>query len=178
MTHVRCHPSWILAATLTLACTRPISASDDGDATVTDTGTSPGTDTSLGTEDSAGFAALDEDSGETGTGPVDSHDEDILPYWAISCVIYCHGNNAEGPAAGLSLEYDVAYDALVGVPSQQTEMLLVSPGSTEDSYLWHKLQDTHLGVGGSGVRMPKDGAPLGEETMARIETWLLIGAPP
>lgn len=177
MAHTFHTPSWLLA--LTLGCTRPISAGDEAGATTgADTETSLGSDTSPDPDDTASFVPPDDDTGETGTGPVDSHDEDILPYWTFSCVIYCHGNNPDGPAADLSLEYDVAYDALVGVQSQQVDMLLVSPGSTEDSYLWHKLQDTHLVVGGSGVQMPKDAAMLDAQTMARIETWLLIGAPP
>jgi hypothetical protein len=57
-------------------------------------------------------------------------------------------------------------------------MLLIAPGSPEDSYLWHKLRGTHLDVGGSGERMPLVAPPLDAETMDRIETWITIGAPP
>lgn len=164
---------------LMLACSRSPTPDEVGDS-ASDSAADSAADTtgSLDSEDTHDFVPNDEDSGETGTGPVDSHDEDILPLWTYNCVIYCHGAGPEGPAAGLSLEWNLAYDELVGVQATQVDMLLVAPGAPEDSYLWHKLNDTHLDVGGAGVSMPLAQPLLDAETLERIETWIAIGAPP
>jgi hypothetical protein len=78
---------------------------------------------------------------------------------------------------GLSLEGDGAID-LVDVGSEQLPtMKRVKPGNLEKSYLWHKLKDTHIDVGGSGVSMPKN-AVLSDDEMAVIEHWILSGANP
>jgi hypothetical protein len=166
----------LLSSVLALACASPATPSEGEGEGSTDTASA--SEDSEADSASANFVPDGDESGETGTGPVDSHDEDILPYWTYNCVVYCHGNGAEGPAGGLNLEYDAAYDSLVGVPATQVDMLLVAPGSPEDSYLWHKLRGTHLEVGGSGEQMPLGAVPLDAEAMTRIETWIMIGAPP
>ena len=168
--------TWILlgiGAVVSLACT--VRVEGDEQRGESDSGSDEGP---IDGDDTAGFAATFDEGGDTDLGPVDSHDEDIQPIWTQRCVVYCHSVGANGPAGELDLEAGLAYEALVGQPSIQADMLLVSPGSLDESYLWHKLVDSHLEVGGSGVQMPKDGVPLDEETLARIETWLLIGAPP
>lgn len=136
-----------------------------------------GSEGPVDSEDSVGFSPIDSDSGESGDGLVDSHDEDIHPLWLANCIIYCHGNNPRGPAGELSLEYEVAWDNLVDAPAVQADMVRVSPGSLEDSYLWHKLQNTHFEVGGSGERMPPGPVGLDEDSLAKIEAWILAGAP-
>ena len=64
---------------------------------------------------------------------------------------------------------------------QPNDMLLVKPGSTDESYLWHKLQGTHLSVaGGEGKSMPivnQVGARLSDDELAIIEAWISAGAP-
>lgn len=65
---------------------------------------------------------------------------------------------------------------LIDVPSS-VGMPLVSPGSTADSYIWHKVHDTHLSVGGTGDRMPLDVAPLTPDEMQLLADWITDGAP-
>lgn len=78
--------------------------------------------------------------------------------------------------APISLKVGEAYDNLVGVPSEQlTTMNLVEPGSLNASYLWHKLNDTHLEVGGSGLRMPST-IPLDAADIDLVGRWIAGGA--
>lgn len=82
-------------------------------------------------------------------------------------------------AGGLVLEGPGAYEALVGaVPenftAREAGWLRVTPGAPERSFLWAKL----VGPGpGQGSRMPLGAAPLAPEQLARIEAWILAGAP-
>lgn len=79
--------------------------------------------------------------------------------------------------APFSLKLGEAYDNLVGVPSMQVPtMQMVQPGDLQASYLWHKVKDTHLGVGGEGKIMPPT-IPLYEHELAIVEAWILDGAP-
>ena len=54
----------------------------------------------------------------------------------------------------------------------------IEPGDPANSYLWHKFNNSHLSVGGTGSRMPKGGQPLGAADLALIEQWILDGANP
>lgn len=111
-------------------------------------------------------------------GPADSHEEDMQPIWAKNCVIYCH--DGSGIIEGLDLDLDrgAAFNAIVNVPSQQVPtMMLVTPGDLDASYLWHKIVDTHLSVGGEGVKMPKEPGSMSTEEADRIGTWILAGCP-
>jgi hypothetical protein len=65
---------------------------------------------------------------------------------------------------------------LVDVPSS-IGMPLITPGSLEDSYVWRKVTETHLEVGGSGERMPLDVAPLDASEEGLLSEWILAGAP-
>ncbi|MCK6479659.1 MAG: hypothetical protein L6R43_05750 [Planctomycetes bacterium] len=83
--------------------------------------------------------------------------------------------------AGVHFSTPEAIHALtVGVPSEQSPLLRVSPGRPSQSYLWHKLLGTHLEVGGSGVRMPDFHLPgdrfFDEEELALVRGWILDGA--
>ncbi len=52
-------------------------------------------------------------------------------------------------------------------------MKRIKPGSKEDSYLFHKIAGTHLTVGGSGLRMPRNGPPyLSDVEIERIGKWI------
>ena len=77
----------------------------------------------------------------------------------------------------MALHPGAAYRSLVGVPAQTAKLQRVRPGSPDESYLVHKLQGTHLDVGGSGLRMPMDGAPLTPEQIEIIRAWISAGAP-
>jgi hypothetical protein len=65
-----------------------------------------------------------------------------------------------------------AYAALVNVPATQLgSMNRVTPEDLEESYLWHKINATHLGVGGSAhddaAGRQADGA--GPEGLLRLD---------
>ena len=94
----------------------------------------------------------------------------------------CHNNSGLfGPSGSLVLTSGDSYDATVNVSSNQQRqgMFLIAPGSLEDSYLWHKINDTHRSVGGSGGGM----APgffgynrMSDNEIDTIATWILEGA--
>jgi hypothetical protein len=93
---------------------------------------------------------------------------DITPVLRNQCAI-CHVTG-EG-TAGLKLYPSVAYQNIVSVPSKSGSMLLVSPGNPQASYLLHKVDGTHLDVGGSGRQMPLD-----KEARGKIRQWIVQGA--
>jgi len=98
--------------------------------------------------------------------PTYTHDVDIQPVWTASCVnASCHLFMAD------------AYDNIVNVPcSQVPTMRFIQPGSPEMSYLWRKLENTHLAAGGMGQAMPP-GGPLKASTLEMIRVWIEEGAP-
>lgn len=82
----------------------------------------------------------------------------------------CHGG---GLAPGLS---ENICDNVVDVPSTQVpSMNYVTPNDLENSYLWHKINDTAASAGGSGSVMPSTGA-LAATDITIIEEWIMSGA--
>lgn len=80
--------------------------------------------------------------------------------------------------APFGLKNGEAYGNLVGAPSQQLPtMKRVTPGSLNDSYLWHKINNTQLEVGGSGLAMPSN-IPLSAEEIDLFARWIATGAQP
>lgn len=125
----------------------------------------------------------DADSGapaayDTGPPAQIDYTADIEPILTGECAS-CH--DADGsfePAAklGLNLEAGAAYDSLVGADSAQLPgVARVAPGDTDASYLWHKLNDTHTTVGGSGDKMPP-AYLLVQEDRDAIGSWIQAGA--
>jgi hypothetical protein len=86
----------------------------------------------------------------------------------------CHGTEK---AAGLDLSEGQAYRQLVNVDSQQVPALKrVKPGAPLESYLYHKLGNSHLDVGGKGTAMPLGhGWPQADTNL--IRQWIEAGAP-
>ena len=77
--------------------------------------------------------------------------------------------------AGLFLDPGFAYENLVGVPaSQLPTMARIKPGDPQQSYVWLKLQGTHVRAGGYGETIP---VQLSDAQEARILTWIEQGAP-
>ena len=107
--------------------------------------------------------------------PTDSGGEvtsaDVQAIADVSCGEGCH----TGGAASGDLALDDVNDA-VGAASTVEGMSQIAAGSTDDSYLWHKLQGTHEDVGGTGSAMPI-GPGLSADDEATIEEWILAGAP-
>lgn len=98
--------------------------------------------------------------------------EKVQPLFQANCNVQCHvpdGFNGE-----LFLGEDYGQETIVSVPSSEAPLNLVEPGSPQDSYLWHKLNDTHLEVGGSGFPMPYGNPPLPQEDLEVIEEYILL----
>lgn len=131
-----------------------------------------------GEMDSSGEPA---DSG-SGMVPSDlSHATDIQPIWDAHCVDACHEPDGEWGFL-LDMSGD-AYDDIVGVMAPQlSSMNHIEPESPDDSYIWHKINNTQASAGGSGLQMPK--APTGgtatvltQAELDTIEAWIIAGAP-
>lgn len=102
----------------------------------------------------------------------------------------CHnaGNAAPGsafPVAGLNLEGLAAYSRIVDINSTELpSMKLIAFGTNTEntSYLWHKINNSHIGQGGSGDAMPCCGGPglVTDDNAAAlaIRDWIRAGAPP
>jgi hypothetical protein len=124
---------------------------------------------------------------------------DIQPILTSSCVP-CHapgGAQGNGPSFGLQLTEN-AYDNIVGMPAGQCDVMdLVTPGDRHGSWLYRKIQGTHLdadvldmgccpdsdGDGtpdGCGRKMPRfcenSNSCMDEATIELIGSWIDNGA--
>ncbi len=100
---------------------------------------------------------------------------DIQPIIDANCNIECHTVEI----SSLPMEPENAYTNLFDVPAVEMPLMdRVDPGAPEMSYLMHKLWGSFQEVGGMGSQMPNGADPLPAETLARIELWILQGAPP
>ncbi|MCC5872509.1 MAG: hypothetical protein JJU22_08950 [Gammaproteobacteria bacterium] len=104
--------------------------------------------------------------------PAVSFRADVVPILNAHCVA-CHLTGQE--QGGVALHARAAPANLVGVASEQSPLLRVQPGEPGRSYLFHKLNDTHLDVGGEGGPMPM-GRSLDPEQIAVIARWIEQGA--
>lgn len=132
--------------------------------------------------------AEEESTGEDQTGTITassggtqgvSHDEQILPIWQQSCVMAaCH--SAVDSPSGLDLESEGVRDRICKGIHAFSGMSYIDceGGDPQASYLFRKLEGTHIDVpGGSGAPMPLLG-PLDPEQLDLIEAWILGGALP
>ncbi len=124
----------------------------------------------------AGMAGVPADGPATGApGAGAGFEATVMPLINEAC--NCHQSEPI-LMAPFSLKVGEAYQNLVNKPSaQQPAMMLVSPGSLNDSYLWHKLNNTQLEVMGMGVQMPST-IPLDATQLGVIATWITQGAQP
>ncbi len=99
---------------------------------------------------------------------------DVLGLFDGGCVgSLCHGGS--DPAAGLALDVERAYDALVGVPSRcEPDHALVEPFEPEESHLLEKVRGTD---DCAHSRMPLGFPPLAPEDIEVLESWICAGAP-
>ncbi|HKP58006.1 MAG TPA: hypothetical protein VJV78_14845 [Polyangiales bacterium] len=99
----------------------------------------------------------------------------VLPLINQAC--NCH-QSSPILMAPFSLKPEDAYNNLVNKPAiQLPTMMLVKPGALNASYVWHKINDTQLSVGGSGLIMPSN-IPLKPEERRVFERWIAAGATP
>jgi hypothetical protein len=101
-----------------------------------------------------------------------SFEKEVMPILNNYCVM-CHLPG--GAQGGLSL-YPDAWSEMVGVPSKQSPLLQVEPGSPDKSYLYIKLIDSGESVGGSGQLMPIQQPPLDPKQIETIRLWIEQGA--
>jgi|GEM_PF-2028380 len=112
----------------------------------------------------------------SGPATLSSIQSDVI---VLGCAVSgCHDNRAT-PAANMNLtSADNTYNAFVNRISQQVPSLkVVTPFDFANSYLIHKIDGTHLTVGGIGVQMPQYAAALPKGQRDRIVQWVLDGAP-
>lgn len=103
-----------------------------------------------------------------------SFEVSVQPFITKAC--NCH--QSDPLMAPFSLKQGEAYKAIVNVPSGQVKtMMFVKPGSTAESYLWHKVNGTFMDVGGTGMIMPFT-IPLNADEKKIFEKWILAGAKP
>ncbi|MES2643238.1 MAG: c-type cytochrome domain-containing protein [Myxococcota bacterium] len=93
---------------------------------------------------------------------------DVVAVFDGGCVS-CHG--ATSPSGGLDLVTDPCA-AMVDVTSSTYTAVLVAPGDSAGSVLWHKMADT----GTYGGVMPF-GAALPAASVATVAAWIDAGAP-
>jgi hypothetical protein len=80
--------------------------------------------------------------------------------------------------APFSLKVGEAFANLVNKPSDQLKsMVLVKPGSLNESYLWLKINGSQAQVGGMGQIMPPT-VPLNPDERRIFERWIAGGATP
>jgi mono/diheme cytochrome c family protein len=96
----------------------------------------------------------------------------VQPIFDANCVV-CHQTG--GAQEDLVLEEGKSYANLVGKPSHQAPLMLVTPGSLDSSYLLRKLAGTHIAANGRGARMPLAGQ-LDAQEIAIIAAWVAAGA--
>ena len=99
--------------------------------------------------------------------------KDLQPIFNNNCVV-CHQGQGQG---GLTLEPSKAYANLVNVPSTESPLKRVTPGSPDQSYLVAKLNGTQVQAGGSGAQMPFNSPPLPAAQIDLVKTWITQGAP-
>lgn len=98
---------------------------------------------------------------------------DIVPVLRSNCAT-CHLTGEE--PGGMKLYPSAAYKSIVKTQSQESSLLRVTPGDPQASYLMHKLEGTHLDVGGVGVQMPFGLPPLPPEIREAVRRWIAQGA--
>jgi hypothetical protein len=104
---------------------------------------------------------------------------DVQPVFTGRCALSgCHigGTTAQNGQDLSTRDSTIKYT--VNVPSQELPaMMRIRPTKPDSSYLVHKIQGTHLTVGGSGVRMPASGSGfLSESVINIIRSWVAAGA--
>ena len=141
-----------------------------------DASTSGDPSTGMASSESSSSTAVDDSSTGEPLPEVD-YEMDIQPIFNANCTCHLQGASGMMTAPFMTLNPGMSHGELVGVPAEQADLDRVAPDDLEASYLWHKLQGTHLDVGGSGTRMPATG-PLEDEELTLVRAWILQGAMP
>jgi len=122
------------------------------------------------------------DAGPTDARSVDDADlptptflADVWPILRNNCQT-CHIGTSNPPRM---FEAEPTHARLIDQASPTMPSLAwIEPRDPERSYLMHKIEGTHLGVGGRGMRMPPNGGPqLLAAQRQIIRGWIEAGAP-
>lgn len=157
----------------------------DGDSDGSDTSAASMTSTNPPPTSSEPTGGDEPTTGETTAGDDTTSSEpvlisyaaDIQPIFTASCVAGCHV--AGGTAAANVILGEGSYANIVDEPAPQLPtMSLIKPGDANNSYLWHKLNDTWQQVGGSGLKMPQGSSGLPQDQLDLIKKWIDGGALP
>lgn len=154
-------------------------ADDDGDHLSNADELGYGTDP--GSADSDGGGAPDGEEIALGLDPNDAGDDGMaMPItWdsAIGQLMIdrCSGCHINGSSSG-QLNLDDYANVLPRANQPSPRIPNITPGSVEDSYLWHKVQGTQGSVGGSGSRMPRGRAALPDDEKLLLRIWIEQGA--
>jgi hypothetical protein len=108
-----------------------------------------------------------------------SFSANVEPFLNSTCAFSgCHGTTNTRPNnKPMVLATGQAYDNIVNVSAGElATMMRIRPSKPDSSYLIHKLQGTHLTVGGSGARMPLNQAALPQSQIDMMRTWVSEGA--
>lgn len=124
-------------------------------------------------DDGASFIVAETTTPDDTTNGI-SFANDIYPQIIMkSC-----GCHIEGMPGGLAMpDASTAYANLVEVTANQAPMDRVSTNNSGSSYLWHKVNNTHSEVGGSGGTMPL-GDWLDPGLIDLIANWIDAGTLP
>ncbi len=116
--------------------------------------------------------------------PPYSHAADMQPIWNVACVDGCHvpGGLVDDEAWLISNYMDVdAYDNIVNVMSEESDLMIVAPGDPANSYLLIKMAGTTIdlaNVNGAGLPMPFGANRCATEVIDVVEAWIAGGALP
>ena len=115
-------------------------------------------------------------------GIVDDDDDDCdLFLGQVQAEIFtpqCSICHIPGHGSGLALNAANTYGGTVNVPATQLPTMdRVEPSDLGNSYLWHKVDGTHLAAGGSGAEMPLVGG-LSYDQVQLLSGWIEDGAQP
>lgn len=110
-------------------------------------------------------------TGTTGGATTVSYNLDLVPLLAGAGCLTSACHTGQFPQSGYNLE---SYEATFGPGTQAAifGLCAVVPGDPDASYLMEKLSANPR----SGVRMPQALAPLSEEQINLIRTWIAEGA--
>ena len=103
---------------------------------------------------------------------------DVQPIFTSNCALSgCHAGT--NPQEGMNLSAGQTFANVVNVQAMElSTMNRVTPDEPDNSYLVHKVQGTHLNVGGSGNQMPLGRSPLTQTDIDLIRAWIEAGALP
>lgn len=162
---------------------------NNSDSAVGTSATMGGTETASTDTDPTGDESESEsEDGSSSGGDIDcsaapSYATDIQPLWdANGCISSCHEPGGSWPSTDLTAA--MGYDMLVEADGIQTMALtdvqLVIPGDTTNSYLLNKLNGTQEMIAGAaaGTQMPQGLPPMSADDIGTVEQWIACGAEP